>query len=69
MSSEHLTRNEWSRTPLPAELIDLLKLIAEKHGYKDNIHFLIYALLDEVYPNDVATLAPYFDADWMDTSD
>lgn len=70
MSSEDLPRNRWSRTPLPEELIAVLRLVAVKAGFhREDIHLFIYAMLQELYPEDVAALARYHETEWMDTSD
>lgn len=68
MSSENLPRNQWSRTPLPAELVDLLRRIAVRDGFaQEDIHLLIYSLLKKTHAEDLERLSPYYETDWMDT--
>lgn len=65
--SQQLPRNNWSRYPLPEELIALLWQVAKREGYqRDELHLFIYKLLKEARPEDVAAYASLFDAEWMD---
>lgn len=64
-------RSNWSRIHLPADLVDMFRQIAKKHGYADADPQFLYHLLKTQYPDDVKNLTAFYGdgISWLDSND
>lgn len=61
---ERKTRRNWLHIHVPPDLMDLIQQIGKREGYPpERIHFFLYALLKERYPDAVQQAADFFNID------
>jgi len=54
---------------LPPELIDAIRLLASRHGFKGEEHLFLFFLLKSNHPDEMAQIIQLFDLGWMDEQD
>lgn len=60
------SKKNWSKVIIPPEEADLLFMVARRNGYsRAEIHYFLFRLLKQCFPEDVETLAKYIGADWL----